>query len=81
MSYQQVPCVNSGINIEWIPDEIDKNKSHTYIHCFDFHKAIILIIIVIFITILFSFMNFNAVVYLLPVFILEFYLIYNNFSK
>ena len=37
--------------------------------------------LVLFITILFSFMNFNAVVYLLPVFILEFYLIYNNFFK
>jgi len=35
----------------------------------------------LFITILFSFMNFNAVAYLLPVFILEFYLIYNNFYK
>ena len=45
-------------------------------------KYIVLISkIIVFITMLFSFMNFNAVVYLLPVFILEFYLIYNNFSK
>ena len=37
--------------------------------------------IVLFLTILFSFMNFNAVAYLLPIFILEFYLIYNRFFK
>ena len=45
MRYGEIPCVNSGVNIEWIPEGIDKNKSHSYIHCFGFHKAIIPIII------------------------------------